>query len=265
MDKNEIIACLAYKYNGDWNNLVTAIRQYDTEDWEEYLPIIRSMKCKYITFFSDEYPQFLKKMNKPPLCLFYYGDISLLSQIEKNVAVVGSREATEYGIEMTERIVKSISPDYTIVSGLARGLDAIAHNTALEMGGKTIAILGSGIDYCYPLSNKKLYQIIKEKGLVISEHPAESIPEPYFFPFRNRLIAAISKALIVTEAYAKSGTLTTVMFALSENKPVYCVPYPPDLDSECNRFIYDGSEMIMSTKDLKQTLDDIESWKCSLF
>lgn len=264
MDVNEIIACVAYKYNGDWDSIYQAIKNYEKEDWENYLPAIRKLKCKYVSINSEEYPQYLKSITKPPFCLFYYGDLSLMQNPGKNIAVVGSRNCSEYGLEITRKIVNNITPDYVVVSGLASGIDGAAHLAAIENGGKTIAILGTGIDVCYPSSNKELYDIIKEKHLVISEHPQSTFSSYASFPFRNRLIIALTKALVVTEAHSHSGTLTTVFHALEANKPVFCVPYRADEESECNRLINDGTEMILNSNEVKEKLDKIKYWSPSI-
>ena len=256
MNSEEIVVALAIKYNGDWENIMCALTNRSIlksemeekgEQWDDdselgpYLEIAKQSDYKYITILSDDYPQILKQQYMPPFVLFYYGDISLLYDITKNLAVVGSRECTEYGASITETIVKEVAKEYVIVSGLAKGIDAIAHQSAIDVEGKTIAVLGSGIDYCYPPSNKKLYAEIKKNHLILSEYPGKVVPEPYNFPRRNRIIAMISKGLLVTEAYAKSGTLTTVMFALQCSRLIMCVPHQAGLGSECNRLISDGA------------------------
>ena len=269
MNSEEIIVALAIKYNGDWEDIMCALTnrstlKKETEDggecWdgdrelEPYLEIAKNSNYKYITILSSDYPENLKQQYMPPFVLFYYGDISLLGRITKNVAVVGSRECTDYGAKMTGEIVKDIAKEYTIVSGMAIGVDTIAHQTAIDVGGKTIAVLGSGIDFCYPVRNRALYNEIKKNHLVISEYPGELIPDPINFPRRNRIIAMISKGLVVTEAYAKSGTLTTVMFALQCSRLIMCIPYPAGLGSECNRLISDGAFLIEDGKKAMEIL-----------
>ena len=263
MNSEELLVALAVKYGGDWEDIMCALTKRGTlkrekeesgEDWDDdselepYLDIAKKSNYKYLTILSDDYPTILKKQYMPPFVLFYYGDISLLLNIPNNVAVVGSRNCTEYGDRMTREVVETVAKKYTIVSGMAIGIDTIAHQTAIDAGGKTIAVLGSGIDYCYPLRNRKLYEEIKKNHLVVSEYPGYMIPEDINFPRRNRIIAMISKGLIVTEAHAHSGTLTTVMFALQCSRPILCVPYPAGLGSECNRLISDGAYLIENGK-----------------
>ena len=156
---------------------------------------------------------------------------------------------------MTEMLVKGICKDFVIVSGLALGIDAIAHRACIANGGKTIAVLGTGIDYCYPRSNRRLYEEIKKNHLVISEYPGNMVTDFGSFPRRNRIIAMISRGLVVTEAYEYSGTLTTVMFALQCSRAVLCVPYPAGLGSECNRLISEGAFLIENGKKAIDILD----------
>ena len=270
MKSEEILAALAVKYKGDWENIMCALTKRSTlrrealdnglywdDDFElgPYLEIIHKSNYKYVTILSDEYPVAMKRQYMPPFVLFYYGDLSLLSNVHKNVSIVGSRESTEYGQRMTKEIVSEVAQQYTIVSGLAIGIDTLVHQTAIEAGGKTIAVLGSGIDYCYPLRNRKLYEVIKKNHLVISEYPGDLLPTEYSFPRRNRIIAMISKGLIVTEARAQSGTLTTVMFALQCSRLIMCVPYPAGLRSECNRLISDGAYLIEDGKTALEILN----------
>ena len=271
MNSEEIIVALAVKYNGDWENIMCSLSRRgalkkETEDngstWEEesdleqYLDIVKQSKYKYVTILSDDYPKILKRQYMPPFVLFYYGDLSLIQNPYKIASVVGSRECTDYGKEMTQYIVEEVAKKYIIASGMAIGIDTIAHQTAIDAGGKTIAVLGSGIDYCYPVRNKPLYEEIKRNHLVISEYPGVVIPDPINFPRRNRIIAMISRGLIVTEAYARSGTLTTVMFALQCNRLIMCVPYPARLGSECNRLIIDGAVLI---EDGKTAIEQLNS------
>ena len=272
MHCEEIIAALAVKYSGDWEKIMYALRRrqlarLDAEDEGEdyradyklqpYLDILNRSSYKYVTILSPDYPELLKQREKPPFVLFYYGDWSLIQNFQNNCAVVGSRECTEYGQTVTEEIVKEVAKKYTIVSGMALGVDTVAHQTAMDIGGKTIAVLGSGIDYCYPYDNKLLYKKLKREQLVISEYPGRVPPTHLSFPRRNRIIAAISKGVIVTEAYAKSGTLSTVWFAHEAQRIVMCVPYQAGLGSECNRLISDGGAFLV--EDGKRAIELLKS------
>ena len=270
MNSEEILVALAVKYNGDWESIMDAMKSRTIDDsyceggleaWarnlelEKYFEIAQKSNYRYTTMLSDDYPQILKQIHMPPFVLFYYGKIFLLNDVLKNVSVVGSRECSVYGERLTRDIVRDICGQYVIVSGMARGIDTVAHKTAIENGGRTIAVLGSGIDVCYPPSNKKLYNELKENHLVISEYPGRVAPQPFYFPRRNRIIAAISRATLVTEANARSGTLTTVMFACQNGRDVLCLPYPAGIGSECNRIIKSGGFLVENGEDVRNVLN----------
>jgi DNA processing protein len=165
--------------------------------------------------------------------------------------MVGSRNYSAYGEKMTRSIASGLAQaGYVIVSGMAIGIDTIAQNEAIENGGGTVAVLGSGIDYCYPARNKKLYEHLKNYHLVISEYPGDIVPESRFFPIRNRIIAGISKTLVITEAEPLSGTSTTAALALNGNTDVMCVPYLAGSHSECNRLIAAGATLVEEVEDV---------------
>ena len=239
------------KYNGDYQKVKRAIIDREDMTDEEFPPI----KSGVVTFDDEDYPDYLKRINDPPLVLYYYGDISLLKNIDKHVGVIGSRNFSEYGKEATENIVSGIAKDTVIVSGLAYGIDAIAHACAINNKGKTIAVLGSGIDVCYPPENQELYEKIKKNHLVISEYPGLTQPSPDKFPFRNRIIAQLSKCVLITEAYARSGTSITANFALMLGRTVCCVPYPVGKNSFCNKFINQGAFLVEGPEDVLELID----------
>ncbi len=173
---------------------------------------------------EEEYPDSLMILDDSPLALFCIGDVSLLKR-EDCFAVVGTRAPTRYGRDVTELFSKEIAEaGFPIVSGLARGVDAIAHRAALDAGAPTIAVLGCGVDKVYPSENMDLYHRIAEKGLLVSEFFPGSEPLAFHFPHRNRVISALSKGVLVTEAGVKSGTLITVTDALEQGKDVFIVP-----------------------------------------
>ena len=251
--RTKLIA-MSLKYNGEWKKVYEDIVQRrDVE--EEYVKQAEGLKCGTLTMVDEEYPEHLKHTHRPPIVLYYYGDISLLNDFHNNISVVGSRDCSEYGADITRKIVKGLAENnHTIISGLALGIDAIAHETAIKSGGKTVAVLASGIDYCYPVSNIPLYKEIKENHLVISEKPGNQPPEVFSFPFRNRIIANLSQTLLVTEAYSASGTLITVLHALQGNSDVMCVPYPAGSQSECNRLIMNGAYLVESAEDVENQI-----------
>ncbi len=187
-----------------------------------------SSTYKKISVRDAGYPSLLKEIHKPPETLFYRGDISVLEK--PLVAVVGSRKVSTYGQQVTEKITTElVLAGIGIVSGLAIGIDTIAHKTALTANGITVAVLGSGIDHIYPAVNRALAEdIVKGGGLIISEFPLGTPALPYHFPIRNRTIAGISLGVVVTEAREKSGALITAGHSLEQNREVFAVPGPID-------------------------------------
>lgn len=176
-----------------------------------------------ITYDDKIYPQVLKKIDQPPLVLYVRGNS--ISDEELCLAVVGTRYATTYGINATERVVSELAESgFTIVSGLARGIDACAHNVCLKSGGKTIAVLGSGIDVDYPIENAFLREEISKKGALLTEYPLKTKPYKNNFPLRNRIISGLSTGVLIIEASYKSGSLITARYALEQGKDVFAIP-----------------------------------------
>ena len=218
------------------------------------------MKYNYFTIEDDIYPQCLKEISNPPLKLYYKGNLDLLKD-ERLIAVVGTRNPSSYGKLCCEYMIKKMSKaDITIVSGFAKGIDSIAHKTSLLAGGKTIAVIASGLDIVYPASNLSLYREIEEKGLILSEYEAGVKPFKFNFPQRNRIIAGLSKGTIVVESKDRGGSLITADLALEFNRDVYAVP--GDVFSEyskgCNNLIRDSKAKSLSN--INELLDDY-SWK----
>lgn len=202
-----------------------------------------------ITIIDEDYPASLRALDEPPYVLFMKGDRRLLSHA--GVAVVGSRAMTPYAEAMTRWVVSSLSSRYIIISGLAKGVDSTAHCEAM-IRGQTIAVLGCGIDRVYPAENASLYDRIAHEGLILSEYPGLTPPNRAHFPWRNRLVAALSKTVIVTQADYKSGSMITVRQALALGKDVATIPYRIG-DPEgvaCNALIRDGAQILMDATDL---------------
>jgi len=241
---------LAIKYEGDYEKILFAIDSGEDVPYEEALEVCSSLKCQTLTLLDYDYPQKLKQVYRPPLVLFYYGDISLLEK-SKSIGIVGSREASEYGTFCTEKIVSGLKRDIVVVSGLARGIDTSAHVSALNSGLRTIAVLGSGIDYCYPQDNEELYERIKKKHLIISEYPGKASPDRCHFPARNRIIVGLSNALFVPQVNSfQSGTMISINLALSMGRTTFFAPHPIDDGTINNKMLYEGAE-------LAETADDI--------
>lgn len=178
-----------------------------------------------ITIEDKMYPKSLKEVYDYPICLYAKGNIELLNK-ERMIAIIGCREYSEYGKKCAIYFSYNLArKNVIIVSGLARGIDSFSHYGTIKANGKTIAVLGNGLDIIYPKENKRLAnEIIQKNGLIVSEYALESVPEKRNFPARNRIISGLSKGVIVIEAKKKSGTLLTVDFALEQGKDIYAVP-----------------------------------------
>ncbi len=215
---------------------------------EEFM---KTNDIKYINFFDDEYPENLRKIYDMPITLFYKGEIGLLKKM--CVAIVGSRNASKYGVNGAYSIGKELGKaGYVVVSGVARGIDTFSHKGCLEGGGMTIGVLGCGIDIIYPAENEDLYKRISDTGLLISEYPVGMRPFRENFPMRNRIISGISDKIIVIEAALKSGTMITVECALEQGKDVYAVPgnISSNLSAGTNNLIKDGAGVYTCVEDL---------------
>ena len=179
--------------------------------------------CQVVAYSSDDYPRLLKQTPDPALVLNVRGDVKLLSQLA--VAIVGTRRPTAYGTQVAQRLARDLAQrQLVIVSGLARGIDSAAHRGALEANGKTVAVLGSGLDVIYPRENKRLADQVAEAGAVVSEFPPGTSPAPENFPIRNRTISGLSLGVVVVEAAEYSGSLITARLAAEQNREVFAVP-----------------------------------------
>ncbi|WP_024614708.1 DNA-processing protein DprA [Clostridium sp. Ade.TY] len=216
---------------------------------------LKLLNISFISFNDDRYPESLKNIQEPPYVIFYKGDISLLINYDI-VAIVGSRKNTSYGEMSTRVITKDLaSNDICIVSGGALGIDKIAHDECLKNNGKTIAVLGCGLDVCYPLSNKSLFNKIEQEGLIISEFLPGTKPNAYNFPRRNRIISGLAKGIIITEANKKSGSLITASCALDQGKDILVVPHTifSNGGCGCNCLIRDGAYIYTCLDDIYTT------------
>lgn len=204
---------------------------------------------KVLTLVSDNYPTVLiDELTDAPICLYCLGNTELLGT--RSIAIVGTRRITRYGKDVTEKFSRELSLNgFTIISGMARGVDTVAHKECLKNDGKTIAVLGSGINIIYPKENKDLYAEILEKGLIISEFPLGTEPLAFNFPQRNRIISALADAVLVTEAGLKSGSIITANIALDLGKDIFAVP--ANIFSEqsfgTNQLIKDSNNVMMTT------------------
>ena len=195
----------------------------DSQYIKNHILGLESQGIKIITYLSEEFPQQFLNFDDQPIILYCKGDVSLLKS--QCLAVVGTRKPTIYGKSVTEKLVKEIaSAGITIVSGLADGIDTVAHTSALAVNGKTIAVMGSGFNEIYPSRNYELEKEIEKKGLVITEYLPNIGPQHWHYPVRNRIIAGLSKGVLITEASLKSGTMHTRDYALEYGIDIYAVP-----------------------------------------
>ena len=221
------------------------------EKLDEYYISLEQKNIKIITYMDDEYPEKLKRIFNPPLVLYIMGNIELLKK--DSIGIVGSRKCTSYGKNIALSFSNILSKKYVIVSGMAYGIDSFAHKGSLKNG--TIAVLGSGIDKPYPASNRNLYkEILENNGCIISEYAPGTPAQPFRFPERNRIIAGLSKSVIVVEAAKKSGSLITARLAIETGVDVYAVPGDITRKSSegTNNLIYNGAIPIISESHLKE-------------
>jgi DNA processing protein len=224
---------------------------------------IRAMQEKSIQFISQSdslYPTSLLALDDPPIGLYVLGEMSALLS-EKSVAVVGSRTVSEYGADVTKYLASGLaSRGITIISGLALGVDAIAHSATLTKHGTTIAVLGNGVDIAYPRENSLLYKnILHSKGCIISEYPPGMMPTKGSFPARNRIVAALSHAVLVTEARANSGALITAEIGRKLNKIIFAVPGPINMQQSVGALalLKSGAQIATAPEDILATFADV--------
>ncbi len=238
-----------------YRKLVCWRRQFDLTDVSR---VLKRYQIEVVVYGDSTYPASLLHLSEPPLVLFAVGDTSLLGLFEQTVAVVGTRRASGYGLEaaawLTEGWAKAGA---VIVSGMAIGIDSQAHRTALQAGGGTIAVLGTGIDVCYPPSNQRLYRQIAEHGLLLTEYAPTVAAAKHRFPERNRLIAALAARTVVIQAGDRSGALRTADIALEMGREVFEVPGPVTSIHHrgSNRLLQEGAGVITEAGDLFRLSD----------
>ncbi len=248
----EILLYFSLKYHGSWEKIYSAILNKEEVNYEEARKVFESYKgSNFITILDENFPDYLKNINSPPFVLFYKGDLNILND-PKRIAVIGSRECSNYGIRACKELVEElVENNFTIISGLAKGIDKQAHLSALEKQGHTIAVMPCGLNNRYPISNSLLFdEIINLGGLVISEYPDDVLATKDKFGIRNRLISGLASKVLVIEAKSKSGTLVTVTHALYQNRDVYCVPNTIYSDSICNNLIKQGAKLVENVEDI---------------
>ncbi|MCC3357485.1 DNA-processing protein DprA [Bacillus sp. REN16] len=254
---------------------LSSIYNYPTTFYEKILPLtknqmknflndlhslsIQSMLKQYsnnnvgiITIFDKEYPRLLKQIYDPPWVLYTSGDKALLNS-EKLLSVVGSRTPTGLSRQsMSKVLVPLIRQNWVLVSGLARGIDTMAHKLAIDHNGKTIAVIAGGLHHIYPLENKELATTITQHHILISEYPPFTKPEKWQFPMRNRIISGLAQGTMVVEAKERSGSLITADQALNQGREVFAIP-GSILEQSCvgtNKLIQSGAKLVLNSEDI---------------
>ncbi|NWG03107.1 MAG: DNA-protecting protein DprA [Syntrophaceae bacterium] len=224
------------------------------------LSLLEKVGGKIMTFQDSDYPKRLKEIYDPPALLYMRGELK--SRDELAIALVGSRKTSPYGRWFTEKIGQDLARHgITIVSGMARGIDSVAHQGALQGGGRTIAVLGCGIDVIYPSENRNLFYQIIEQGAVLSEFPMGTPPEGGHFPRRNRIISGLSIGVVIVQASSESGSLITAGYALEQGREVFAVPGNVGAEGSrgTNRLIKEGAKLVESTEDILEEI--LPSWE----
>lgn len=222
---------------------------------EKAQKIVDDPDIEVITLVDDEYPKLLKTIYDPPPVLYCKGQP--LKETQYMVSIVGSRRTSEYGRQMAEKLAYELScAGVTVVSGLARGIDTMAHRGAIRAGGYTIGVLGCGVDVIYPRENKKLFMQVQQQGTLVSEYPPGTQPAAGNFPARNRIISGLSQAVVVVEAGSTSGALITADFALEQGRDVYALPgnVTSPYSSGTNQLIKEGATPVTSADDILEAL-----------
>jgi len=237
----------------------------DFDQWDRVNEIIENSYrygASLMTLEDDDYPSLLKEIYDPPLLLWIKGSREVLQAT--GISVVGTRSCSSYGHKMARQLVEQlVERKITIVSGLAYGIDTTAHKTTVEQGGRTIAVLGSGIDIIYPSRNSSLAdKIIDTGGAVISEFPLGSKPDAGNFPVRNRIVSGLSMGTLVVESGLKGGSMITINAALNQNREVFAVPHPLDGTNQagCNTLIRDGlAKLVINADDIIGEIGHLEA------
>jgi DNA processing protein len=223
---------------------------------EEILENALREGIQVLTWEDEQYPQRLRAIDQSPPVIYMRGEITL--EDDWAVAIVGTRRVTSYGRQVTEELASYLANNrISVVSGLARGVDAAAHQAVIKAGGRTLAVLGCGVDVIYPPEHKKMAEAVVENGALISDYPPGTAPESSNFPPRNRIISGLARAVVVVEAGVESGALITARYAVEQGREVFAVPgsiYAP-MSKGTNRLIFDGAAPFLKLEDVLQSLD----------
>jgi DNA processing protein len=241
----------------DGKMLPQLLERRRTLDLDREMQRLEALSVTVLSRDDPDYPPRLKEIYNAPPLLYVKGEITRAD--DQAIAVVGTRSPSVYGKEIAGRIVPQlVGAGLTIVSGMARGIDTVSHHAALNAGGRTIAVLGSGIDVIYPAENRGLYKRITESGAVVTEYPLGTKPDAFNFPARNRIISGLSMGTVVVEAQTGSGALITADYAVEQNREIFAFPgrATDKGSSGCNRLIKESrAKLVTSTEDILDDLD----------
>jgi DNA processing protein len=247
-----------YSSSQSTNHSITQQQQksLSPEILHEQIRQYKTNQIHIITVFDKEYPPMLREIFQPPWALFVKGDLSLLT-LEPKLAVVGSRQATQYGKNAIRLMFPGlIERNVLIVSGLAKGIDTLAHECTIQNGGKTIAVIAGGFYHIYPRENMNLAVDMMKNQLIVSEYPPDTRPMRWHFPARNRIISGMSKGTLIIEAKRKSGSLITANYAVNEGREVFSLPgsiFNP-FSSGTNDLIQQGAKLVASAEDILEEI-----------
>ncbi|WP_026508673.1 DNA-processing protein DprA [Butyrivibrio sp. MC2013] len=240
-----------YMSAGALGNFISKRKCFDAaESYKE----MRKKGIRIIPFISDEFPSKLRNIPDPPASLYLLGELPLESY--PSVAIIGARMCSEYGRFAAREFGMGLAESgIQIISGMAMGVDGISQKAALSVSGRSFAVLGCGVDICYPADNRELYEELKKGGGIISEYPPGTMPQRGFFPVRNRIISGLSDAVLVVEARKKSGTLITVDMALEQGREIFAVPgrITDRISDGCNDLIRQGAGIATCVNDIKES------------
>lgn len=252
LDSKCVLTYIAILCQGDWEAIATFLREKRKIDPQECLKTVSALPCRSVTIMEEEYPRELRNARQPPFVLFYQGNLSLLDDAERCIALIGSGRDCEYGLAQGKRFAKTLASEgATVISAISKGVNEKVLSEALPFG-RAVAVLANGVDVYYPAHCSALQREIREKGLLVSEFPPQSKPGPKALAARNRAIASLSSYVLVASTHQGDGTLSIVASALSQGRIVGAFPYRLDEDNVNNSLILEGAEMITDPDDVLQ-------------
>ena len=242
--------------------LAKTILKTDTSQFvDEQLALLEKSPFKVTTIFDENYPEKLKNIYDPPILFYQLGDFT--KKDSDAVAIVGTRSPSSHGKSVAEKLVQGlVEQQLTIVSGFARGIDTAAHKTAIQAGGRTIAVLGNGVDRVYPPENRDLKNLIRQNGVYCSEFPIGTKPDAVNFPRRNRIISGLSLGTVVIEAGEKSGAILTAYYAVDQNRDIFAVPgrIGDNKSVGTNRLIQKGAKLVLNVEDILAEIEQVRKY-----